>query len=1516
MADYFKKAIPKPLKPFKMRKIYFLCLAIFVSISPLFSQGTIKQANPVDEFAIFKEKGFPTKNNNQASSNRVVVPPPYDNICNAQSLIIDGAPITVNNTDATVEAGEPTGTCYSDGQAVSNTVWFYFDILVPGDYRVSTDITVLSNDDTQMALFTSSNGTCTGTLTQVACDDDGGVLGSGYLSIIDVTANVGGIRLYVQVDGWLGTTGDFQIQVTKTSLPFNDDICSAEPLTVNGSPVFGDNTGATVSGDPLPGCWFDNTLNNTIWYSFVAPFNGNYTVSTDISVNSNDDTQLGLYTSSNGTCTGVLTEVACDDDGGVLGPGYLSVATANSITAGQTVFVQVDGWNGTVGLFEIEVTGVSSIPFDASLANALVTPKGLAGYAKIPSNQASSSSFDITVENLGSNTINNVNVTGTIPGVGTVSASTPSLASNTANRLNTTAFVAPALSSNTVNFNVSITQSDGDPANNTTSLSFDMGSYSDRLFAREDVDTVTNTVGFTGGTGRLGNIYEFTANDTIEEITLYFGGGAAGQNYEIIVSEYNPATNSSPLTDVYNSGPITLTGSEFQTFSVFAPVNAGSYFVGVKQTGTVNIGLGFTTDVFRWGTSLFGPLDGSSYTDVGTIPTLQGTFLVRLTMNQQVNALGGSSVPGLTVFPPSGQSGAYEVNFPEAVANGWGIPDMTLRDNSVYGALELVNDGTVADSLGCNALINGSAIAGKIAVVYRGGCEFGLKAFNAQNAGAIGVVVVNNAPGPPIVMGGGIDGPNVTIPVGMISLDDGATINSTVATGNNPALLGVKPVNEFDVALSKEALLKPKFSIYPNYITDDVANYSITFGGDISNEGIQDMTNVRLRAELFQGNTSIFVANSPFVSVLPSGQSSYRSIAQTFSQNNLPDGRYEVRYSIDGGTNDQYTFDNEYSVFFDVTDSVIGYGNTNPDGSSQASEYWRLTADEFEQCIYFRNDELDSVWLDGLSFSISATNNIINETVFLNIYEWNGVSETLVGQSPFTFTNNNQEETEVYGSVTNLSGNRLALDNAQDYFLCVKTGFPASPNPLFVGQSERSYEYNQAYGINNATYRFPIRDFTQPFTNFQGLVGLDNLAPAIKAHVKDASCTISSSSINVTACDSYTWSDNGNTYSSSGTYTAVLTNAGGCDSVITLNLTINTSSTGSESITACDSYTWPSTGLTYSTSGAYTDTLLNANGCDSIVTLNLTINNSNTGTESITTCDSYTWAANGQTYTASGAYTATLTNAAGCDSVVTLNLFLNNSTGSTLLVSICQGGSFNFGGQTLTTAGSYSDTLIAANGCDSIVDLTLFVDPTYNETASADICAGDSYVFGAQTLTSSGTYVETFSSQAGCDSTVTLTLTVNTVDNTVSVNNATLTANASNATYQWIDCDNANAPISGETNQSFTATQNGNYAVIVTEGNCSDTSACIPVTVIGLQNAISSSLRIYPNPARDMLFIENPAETGTQQIRIISATGAEMINVEVHGNNNDVNISSLSPGMYHIIISGENYSEQLRFVKE
>ena len=144
-------------------------------------------------------------------------------------------------------------------------------------------------------------------------------------------------------------------------------------------------------------------------------------------------------------------------------------------------------------------------------------------------------------------------------------------------------------------------------------------------------------------------------------------------------------------------------------------------------------------------------------------------------------------------------------------------------------------------------------------------------------------------------------------------------------------------------------------------------------------------------------------------------------------------------------------------------------------------------------------------------------------------------------------------------------------------------------------------------------------------------------------------------------CDSFFWVVDGNVYNSSGTYTDVSITSAGCTHTEILNLTIDTSTFNSTTLTQCDSYTWPIDGNTYNTSGIYTSLSSNALGCDHVDTLNLTIDNSSSAIYSLNkiSCDSFIW--NGNLFNQSGVFYDTISSSNGCDSIQRLNLTIINS---------------------------------------------------------------------------------------------------------------------------------------------------------------------------------------------------------------------------------------------------------------
>ena len=177
------------------------------------------------------------------------------------------------------------------------------------------------------------------------------------------------------------------------------------------------------------------------------------------------------------------------------------------------------------------------------------------------------------------------------------------------------------------------------------------------------------------------------------------------------------------------------------------------------------------------------------------------------------------------------------------------------------------------------------------------------------------------------------------------------------------------------------------------------------------------------------------------------------------------------------------------------------------------------------------------------------------------------------------------------------------------------------------------------------------------------------------------------------------------------------------------------------------------------------------------------------------------------------------------------------------------------------------------------------------------------------------TYMTTSSN--GCDSLVTLDLTINTLNNVIINNSPTLSSNIAGATYQWLDCDNNYAPIIGETNQSFTANSNGNYALSLTYNNCTDTSACESINnVTILENSFSKIPKIFPNPTTGKLTIELNDLHERINISLRSIEGKLISSTNVESTKSFSYEINEKPGIYIIEISNnESKYARLRIIK-
>jgi hypothetical protein len=178
------------------------------------------------------------------------------------------------------------------------------------------------------------------------------------------------------------------------------------------------------------------------------------------------------------------------------------------------------------------------------------------------------------------------------------------------------------------------------------------------------------------------------------------------------------------------------------------------------------------------------------------------------------------------------------------------------------------------------------------------------------------------------------------------------------------------------------------------------------------------------------------------------------------------------------------------------------------------------------------------------------------------------------------------------------------------------------------------------------------------------------------------------------------------------------------------------------------------------------------------------------------------------------------------------------------------------------------------------------------------------YLFNNQLLTQSGSYNDTLVNASGCDSILTLNLTITEIDNTVTQDGNTLTANGL-GTYQWVDCNTNFSAISGETNPSFTISSSGNYAVIVNNEGCADTSACFfAVGIIDFNHL--QSVSVYPVPATNRLTVQFSNPISHASLALHDITGKMVFETQVNSiSSTTFNTSEMNRGIYFLRISSD-----------
>lgn len=423
------------------------------------------------------------------------------------------------------------------------------------------------------------------------------------------------------------------------------------------------------------------------------------------------------------------------------------------------------------------------------------------------------------------------------------------------------------------------------------------------------------------------------------------------------------------------------------------------------------------------------------------------------------------------------------------------------------------------------------------------------------------------------------------------------------------------------------------------------------------------------------------------------------------------------------------------------------------------------------------------------------------------IYRYSRTTNALLGSYPIT-------------------GTPVAISNLNSTTL-MYTGCPGKEIALLDYVNKRVYVYNKANGAYAGMSQLPVSAVTT--TSFRTswancYVWLFNVADftwySYKIFDQCSACAPVYTTNNFSICNGDSIQINGVWHSTSGAYNDTLLAANGCDSIIVNNLTVQAAITTNVNVSICNGDSLFVGGAWQHNNGNYHDTLNSSGGCDSVIISHLTVIAIPTVNLNVHICSGDSMFVGGSWQHIAGTYYDTLTASTGCDSIVISHLTVIVPVIKNKNQSICSGDSLFVGGAWQHAAGNYIDTFSTSLGCDSIVFTHLNINPIYFNSYFKSICQGDSIFLAGFWRSTPGVYNETLIASTGCDSTNSTTLSVNPLP-TVNLGNdktlcegqsVVLNASTTNASYLWQN---------NSSNATLTATQSGLYWVEVTSNNCS-----------------------------------------------------------------------------------------------
>jgi hypothetical protein len=457
--------------------------------------------------------------------------------------------------------------------------------------------------------------------------------------------------------------------------------------------------------------------------------------------------------------------------------------------------------------------------------------------------------------------------------------------------------------------------------------------------------------------------------------------------------------------------------------------------------------------------------------------------------------LGGAALaqPVCKVVSPSSIAGNKQFTW-ATTANSWNALDLSVAGNFVEDTVMFVEDGTPGlnpqgnpiSQEGCNPLTNN--LSGKIALIYRNTCGFGLKAELAQAAGAVGVIIINRETAL-INMLGGAEGLNVTIPVAFIQDVDGAAIKAEMANGPVVMFLGNKlGVYANDLTLKNTQIMRPKSGAVVADLAQNGTEFNFEVGGRLYNSGsadipagftvnakVTDPSNAVVYDETVTGTAPLVSMDS--IDIFPTGSLSFPQ----FSLSSYPLGTYTLTYTVMAGATlpDDDPADNVWSTNFVVSDSLFTYASVNPTTQlPNVPNGFRpsTTGASYSGCLFIKDPNGSRIGVEGVYWSVSSSAadsiDLTNEEITITVQKWDDPFVDLTDAS-ITFNSLAPVAIEQYTYPSDLQSTvvyqafsqPVMLTDNEKYLVCAQTTNPL----LFIGSDP-----NSDYTFNINTYLQPV----------------------------------------------------------------------------------------------------------------------------------------------------------------------------------------------------------------------------------------------------------------------------------------------------------------------------------------------------------------------------------------------------------------------------------------------------------